>query len=105
MIKERFEFVLTVAYLLCLVLLGLCIEESYYILAEHLFNSTAKTATCESQCLQGLAKSWSPGCVNVAGKTRQKCKQQQQQSSPNLGPLFSRALYLFLISLSAERGH
>ena len=44
MIKERFEFVLTVAYLLCLVLLGLCIEESYYILAEHLFNSTAKTA-------------------------------------------------------------
>ena len=55
MIEERFEFVLTVAYLLCLVLLGLCIEESYYILAEHLFNSTAKTATCESQCLQGLA--------------------------------------------------
>ena len=38
MIEERFEFVLTVAYLLCLVLLGLCIEESYYILAEHLFN-------------------------------------------------------------------
>ena len=72
MIKERFEFVLTVAYLLCLVLLGLCIEESYYILAEHLFNSTAKTATCESQCLQGLAKSWSPGCVNVAGKIRQQ---------------------------------
>ena len=43
-----------------------------YILAEHLFNSTAKTATCESQCLQGLAKSWSPVCANVAGKTRQK---------------------------------
>ena len=72
MIEERFEFVLTVAYLLCLVLLGLCIEEYYYILDEHLFNSTAKPATCESQCLQGLAKSWSPGCVNVAGKTRQK---------------------------------
>ena len=37
----------------------------------------------------GLAKRWSPGFVNAAGKASQKCsKQEQEQNSPNLRTAF-----------------
>ena len=40
---------------------------------------------------QGSAKMWSPGCVNAAGKARQKWS-ARTVNSPNLGPPFSQAL-------------
>ena len=46
---------------------------------------------------QSSAETQAPGCANAAGKARGiSDKQQQEQSSQNLGLTFSRSLYFFV---------